>query len=161
VFRKTTMHKIAIGLAAAAIATGGSTLTAAAAHGGGGGHGGGGHGGGMGHYGGGHARGGMGHYGHYGHFAKGERHPGHWETHKWSRSGYYPRYGGGGDRGGSCWRWRETEFGPRRVWVCPSYGGGPSYGRYRYGGAYSKWVPGHGHYPRPHHGGGHGTYGRR
>jgi hypothetical protein len=69
---------------------------------------------------------------------------GRWETKYWSRWGRYGGGYGGGYGRGSCWRWVETRFGPERRWVC-----GPGYGRgygsastYRYGGSYSKWVPG-------------------
>ena len=32
----------------------------------------------------------------------------------------YPYYAGA--YGYSCWRWRATPWGPRRVWVCGGYG---------------------------------------
>jgi hypothetical protein len=109
------LSKIAIGLAAAAIAMGGSTLSASAMHGGGGG---GPHGGkvsGFGPHGGGRG------------YAMTYRHgPDHWR----GRYGYR-YYGGYRYGGGSCWRW--TPEG--RVWVCGG-GYGPSYryGSYRGGG---------------------------
>ena len=162
------MHKIAIGLAAAVIAMGGSTLSASAARGGGG------PGPGVSH-GGGYSKGGIGRtgmgrggykpgrvYGAGGRYRPGHEpigrrdwcrfHPekcGHYETKYWSRYGRYGGYGGGGYGGGSCWRWVETRFGPERKWVCGSgYGRGYGpYGSYRYGGSYSKWVPGRGHGP--------------
>jgi ATP-dependent RNA helicase RhlE len=181
------MQKIAIGLAAAIIATGGSTLSASAARGGGDQGGRGGHSGGMTYRGGGMGKLGAGpskyRPGGGAQFAKGEprpggpygqagkhrpsnecwgRHcprPGHWETRNWSRYGTYPRYTGGYGGGGSCWRWVETRFGPERKWVCGygrGYGGYGSYGSYRYGGSYSKWVPGRGHGPIGHGPIGHG-----
>jgi hypothetical protein len=107
------LRKIAIGLAAVAIATGGATLSASAMRGGGGGHGGGGMHGGM--------HGGMvgGFHGGSGRYAMAGRYRhDHWR----GRGGY-----GGYSYGGSCWR--------DGVWVCPGGGYyGPSY--YRYGGYY-------------------------
>ena len=142
------VRKIAIGLAAAAIAMGGATLNASAMRGGGGG---GGHGGGG-------MNGGMvsGPHGGGGRYAMGDRYR---RDHDRGRYGYrYYRYGG--SYGGSCWRW--TPEG--RIWVC---GGGYGYGdggygyRYRYG-----WRGRHhsGHFGGAlgmHGGGGHGGGGRR
>src|SRR6266436_7652890 len=153
------MRKIAIGLAAAAIAIGGSTLSASAAKGGGGSgpHGGtvmgGPHGGG-----GGYGRPSAGRaYGMgpraYGFHGRGYEHrrpyPYRYGHYKYPyRYGYYKTYP---SHGGSCWRW--TPEG--RVWVCgyqrPSYG-------YRYG--YYKYPYQYGH--RPYGGYGHyrPSYGR-
>jgi hypothetical protein len=155
------IRKIAIGLAAAVIATGGATLGASAARGGGG------HGGGAAHYGGGH-HGGMAHYGGY---AKGMYRPGRQYgqygygryRHDYWRYRHEPRYGYrtyGTYGGGSCWRW--TPEG--RVWSC-------GYGRpYGYSGYYREhyrphyyghYGPRYGHYG-PRYGGGHRpVYGRR
>jgi hypothetical protein len=140
------MRKIAIGLAAAVIATGGLTLSASAYRGG------------PGH--GGYAKGGMYRTGHvgprsygmyrperYGHY----RHYDHWRHH-W-RPGYsnYGTYYGGG---GGCWRNIWTSGGWTRQWVC---GYGKPYGSYGgYGGGYYR----HWHGPRYGHWGG-GPRGRR
>lgn len=141
------IRKIAIGLAAAVIATGGATLAASAAHGsgghgGGGGPGGGGHagtghghGGGTGMAGGGHRHGGP----QYGYAKHGPR-PDHWRHHHHDgpRWGYreYDRYYGRG--GGSCWRYYDGG----REWVCPS--GYRSYSREWYGPRHGYWHGGHG-----------------
>jgi hypothetical protein len=112
------LRKIAIGLAAAAIAMGGLTLNASAIRGGGGPHGGG------------FARVGGG-YGPHGGFAmRGDR----FRHQQWGWRGGGGSYSGY-SYGGSCWRW--TPEG--RVWVCGGgYGYGPSYGyqgwRYHRGG---------------------------
>jgi hypothetical protein len=154
------------------IATGGATLGASAYRGGGG------HGDAMGHYGGGVHGGGAYHGFQKGNYPKhvgilNKKLPplnksvqlsknlpppsGHWQTRYWSRWGSYPRYSGY-HGGGSCWRWVTTDYGPKRVWVCrEGYGrsyGSYGYGSYRYGGSYSKWVPGHkpGPHPGPHPG---------
>src|SRR5215831_10440604 len=138
------LRKIAIGLAAAAIAMGGSTLSASAMRGGpqggggmqggGGPHGGGGMQGGGGPHGGGGMQGGGGPHGGKvgdfgsrgggGRYAMGDRYRhDHWR----GRYGYYGGYRPYGyTYGGSCWRW--TPEG--RVWVCGG-GYGPSY-RYGY-----------------------------
>src|SRR5882672_1473065 len=108
------LRKIAIALAAAAIALGGSTLSTSAHRGGGGGgmHGGG--GGGM--------HGGGGPHGGGGRYVMRDHGRDHWRDHWRGRHGYrdytpYRRY----SYGGSCWRW--TPEG--RTWVCGGYG--PSY----------------------------------
>jgi hypothetical protein len=147
------MRKLAIGLAAAVIATGGATLSASAYRGSG-------HGGGAAQYGGGY-RSGMAHYGGYtkgvykpgrtyGQYGYGKYRPDYWRhRHGW-RHGYYRTYG---TYGGSCWRW--TPEG--RVWVC-------GYGRpYGYGGSYREhYRPRYGHYG-PRYGGGYRgpVYGRK
>jgi hypothetical protein len=147
------MRKLAIGLAAAVIATGGATLSASAYRGGG-------HGGGA-HYGSGH-RGGVAHYGGYtkgmyrpgrayGQYGYTKYRPDYWRhRHGW-RHGYYRTYGTYG--GGSCWRY--TPEG--RVWVC-------GYERpYGYGGYHREYYRHrYGHYG-PRYGGGHRGpfYGRR
>jgi hypothetical protein len=132
------MRRIAIGLAAALIATGGATLTADA-------HGGGYHGG--------------SHYSHGGHYMKGgpRGEYGHRYGYKyrpeWRHHRYEPHWGGYYERrhygGGSCWRSVWTPDGWQRQWVC---GGG--YGRHPYGayGYYRGWG-GHHHMRYPgHHG---------
>jgi hypothetical protein len=134
------LRKIAIGLAAAAIAVGGSTLSASAMHGGSGG---GMHGGGM-HGGGGHGGrvGGFGPRGGGGRYVMGDRYRhDHWRG-RYGYRDYRPSYGG------SCWRW--TPEG--RVWVCGG-GYGPSY-RYGYyrGGGWDRHRGGYG--GGPHGGGG-------
>jgi len=146
------MRKIAIGLAAAAIAMGGSTLSASAAKGGGGGGPRGG-GGAMHVSGGGHGYA-MGTRGYHGREYGGYRRPYYEQRYHYRYPYRYGSYRTYPSYGGSCWRWNPDEG--RRVWVC-GYGGGPSYGTYRYGGSYNKWGPGRwpqggGHYP----GGGHG-----
>lgn len=131
------LSKLAIGLAAAAIAMGGSTLSASAMHGGGGG-GGGPHGGNVSGFG---PHGGGGRYAMRGYGRE------HWRGHYGGYRYYRPyRY----SYGGSCWRW--TPEG--RVWVCGrGYGYGPSYGpSYGY---YRGWGYRHGgRGPGPHGGGG-------
>jgi hypothetical protein len=125
------LSKIAIGLAATAIAMGGSTLSASAHHGGGGGP----HGGKI---------SGFGPHGGGGRYVMGERYRhDHWR----GRYGY--RYSEGYRYGGSCWRW--TPEG--RVWVCGgSYGPSYRYGYYR--GRGWGYRPG-GRGPGPHGGGQH------
>jgi hypothetical protein len=127
------IRKIAIGLAAAAIAIGGSTLGASAHHGGGG-YGGGPHGGKV---------SGLGPHGAGGRYTMGDRYRhDHWGGHYGYRyyRPYQYSYGGG-----SCWRW--TPEG--RIWVCGrGYGYGPSYGYYR-GWGYRHGGRG----PGPHGGG--------
>ena len=121
------MRKIAIGLAAAVIATGAATLGASAYQGGGG------HYGSMGHYGGGYkggmSKGGMYRPSHYGFRQYGEYRHG-------PRYGYRPYYSGGYGYGGSCWRSVWTPDGWQRRYVCgerPYYRYG---GYYRHGGGY-------------------------
>jgi hypothetical protein len=130
-------RKVAIGLAAAAIAMGGSTLGASAHHGGGGGgpHGGGGKVGGFGPHGGG------------GRYAMGDRYRhDHWRGRYGYR--YYRPYSY--SSGGSCWRW--TPEG--RIWVCGrGYGYGPSYSYGYYRGGWGRHRGGYG--PGPHGGGRH------
>jgi hypothetical protein len=120
------LRKIAIGLAAAAIAMGGATLSAQAGGGkmggGGGPHGGGG--------GGRHVMGGHDHW-------RGD----HWRGERYGYRHYRPYYRY--SSGGSCWRW--TPEG--RIWVCGG-GYGPSY---RYGYYREGWRGRYGHGP---HGGG-------
>jgi hypothetical protein len=147
------MRKLAIGLAAAVIATGGATLSASAYRGGG-------QGGGAAHYGGSH-RGGMAHHGGhakaiyrpghaYGQYGSGKYRPDHWRHRHGLRGGYYRTYGGYYGGGGSCWRWTPTG----RVWVC---GQGRPYG---YGGYYREHR--FGHYGRRYGGGHRGPiYGRK
>jgi hypothetical protein len=145
------LRKVAIGLAAAVIATGGATLTAAAAHGSGGDHGGGGHEGYSGH--------GDGHYGsmkgdRYGmdHGVHGYRYRPEWKYHHYygPRWGYERHYYGGG----SCWRNVWTVDGWQRQWVC-GYGRpyGSTYDYYR--GYRGGWGGHHMQYPgrpdRHHH----------
>jgi hypothetical protein len=125
------LSKIAIGLAAAAIAMGGSASSASAHHGGGGGAGPpGGKVSGLGPHGGG------------GRYVMGDRYRhDHWRG-GYSYRHYSPyRY----SYGGSCWRW--TPEG--RVWVCGSYGPSYRYGYYRGG-----WGQHHGGYGFAPHGGG-------
>jgi hypothetical protein len=127
------LRKIAIGLAAAAIAMGGSTSGASAMHGGGGGgpHGGGGGGGKV---------SGFGPHGGGGRYAMGDRYRhDHWR----GRYGYrgYTTY----SYGGSCWRW--TPEG--RIWVCGGYGPSYRYGYYRGGWGHHRG----GYGPGPHGGG--------
>jgi hypothetical protein len=161
------MRKIAIGLAAAAIAIGGSTLSASAAKGGGGGgpHGrtvmaGGPHGGG-----GGYKRPSTGRaYGMgpraYAFHGRGFEHrrPYRYDYRRPYRYGYYKSYP---SYGGSCWTRVWTPDGWSSKYVCgygrPSYGG-----RYSYNRPYSRY----GHYRPyggPRYGGGHSrpSYGRR
>jgi hypothetical protein len=132
------LSKIAIGLAAAAIAMGGSTLSVSAMHGGG--HGGGPHGGmvsGFGPHGGGRGYAVRG----YGHDHWRGGHHGYRYGYRYYRPYHY-------SYGGSCWRW--TPEG--RIWVCGrGYGYGPSYGYYRGGWGHHRGGYGFG----PHGGGRH------
>jgi hypothetical protein len=124
------MRKIAIGLAAAIIATGGLTLSASAHRGGGMGH--------VSSY----SKGGLGkggpsrmgmyrpvhsgprQYGYYHGYRPGP-HFDHWRPHYWG-----PRYGGY-YYGGSCWRNVWTPGGWTRQWVC-------GYRPYGYAGSSSR-----------------------
>jgi hypothetical protein len=153
------MRKIAIGLAAAAIATGGLTLNASAYRSGPGHHGGVAKGG-TGKYGmyrGGTPRGGVyrtehkfgpRQYGYHGHYRPG-RHFDHWRHH------WRPGYSCGTYYGGTCWRNAWTPSGWTRQWVC----GSRPYGYGSYGHGYYR----HGHGPRYGHWGGgpRPSYGRR
>jgi hypothetical protein len=159
------MRKIAIGLAAAVIATGGLTFSASAHRGGTGGH-----------HGGGFAKGGAGKFGMYrgdGMYRTGRVGPRSFGTYRPDRFGprqygYYrgrhfdhwrhhwrPGYSYYGGHGGACWRNVWTPGGWTRQWVC---GGG--YGEpYGYSGGYYR----HWHGPRHGRWGGglRGYYGRR
>ena len=121
------LRKIAIGLAAAAIAIGGSTLSASAMRGGGP-HGGGPHGGNI---------SGFGPHGGGGRYAMGDRYRhDHWRGRYGYR--YYRPYSY--SYGGSCWRW--TPEG--RTWVCGGYGPSYRYGYYRGGWGHDRGGYGRG-----------------